>query len=667
MGVYEKALPLFQQVLGMRKKLLGEEHPDVAKSLNNLAMLYNKMGMYEKALPLCQKALEIFKQVLGEEHPDVATTLNNLATLYVATEKLEFALDAFSDAGEIYEHQYETLLPILSEREMLSFMQEERGYLHGVTSLCFTHPNTRAMELAFKTALQSKGRVFSVLWQQVRLSQIDDPALEEKSHRLHSIHAQLSRLFLSGRANLSVEEYQNKLRQLHEEKEEIESEIARRIGELAPTQEATRISIGNVAAAIPETHTLVEFVRFNLFNFRATKDEKQQDDARYMAFVLHRGRPELEMIDLGLAGEIEAQFKAFIEEVDPPRLGGLASLRRKGQALRKRLFDPLLPALGRTDKVIVAPDGVLNLLPLGILPDDKDDFLVDSYHFHYVSSGRDLLTWGIGSDAKLSPPVVFANPDFDRVIQPPKQPEQQMTMAANRRSRDHRGLRFDPLSGTAREAKAISKTLSQKGLTSTLHLQADAREKYLKQVQSPRILHLATHGFFLENLDWIITDKGMGIEWLKLVFADPLSARMAALPWLENPLLRSGLALAGANAGGGGKDEDGILTALESSVLDLQGTEVVVLSACKTGLGELQIGEGVYGLRRSFQLAGAQTVIASLWRVSDEYTAELMSNFYRRWLSGADKSTALRDSALEICKRKPHPYYWGAFICLGQM
>src|SRR5258706_16478368 len=174
---------------------------------------------------------------------------------------------------------------------------------------------------------------------------------------------------------------------------------------------------------------------------------------------------------------------------------------------------------------------------------------------------------------------------------------------------------------------------------------AAATESAIKQATAPRILHLATHGFFLSGNSTPTGERGS----------------------LENPLLRSGLALAGANLRNGGKD-DGILTALEASGLNLWGTKLVVLSACDTGVGEIRNGEGVYGLRRAFVLAGAESLVMSLWPVSDYTTRQLMSHYYQNLKQGVGRGDALRLVQLEMLRHDPklHPFYWANFIQSGE-
>jgi CHAT domain-containing protein len=223
-------------------------------------------------------------------------------------------------------------------------------------------------------------------------------------------------------------------------------------------------------------------------------------------------------------------------------------------------------------------------------------------------------------------------------------------------------LWFDRLPGTRAEGEAIATLLGVPA-----RVDADVLEGWLKtHCRSPRILHLATHGFFLPDQETEPRRADVG----RLDEPEGTLGRLSGLSLPENSMLRSGLALAGANTFLRSRTppepaEDGLLTAEDVAGLDLLATELVVLSACETGLGPIRIGEGVFGLRRAFVLAGAQTLVMSLWKVPDEATRELMEDFYRRVLSGRGRADALREAQLALKARHPEPFYWGAFICQG--
>jgi CHAT domain-containing protein len=229
--------------------------------------------------------------------------------------------------------------------------------------------------------------------------------------------------------------------------------------------------------------------------------------------------------------------------------------------------------------------------------------------------------------------------------------------APGRRSRDlaKQYERFEALPGSRLEGEHVAGMLGVEPW-----LQGEALEAPLKACRSPRILHLATHGFFLEDQKRDPDEQSP--------FAAPTLQRMVKI---ENPLLRAGLALAGANTFLAGETppaeaEDGLLTAEDVMGLDLLDTELAVLSACDTGSGSVRSGEGVFGLRRAFTVAGAKTLVMSLWEVPDEQTRELMEDFYRRLLAGEPRAEALRQAQLAMKARYPDPFYWGAWICQGE-
>jgi CHAT domain-containing protein len=235
--------------------------------------------------------------------------------------------------------------------------------------------------------------------------------------------------------------------------------------------------------------------------------------------------------------------------------------------------------------------------------------------------------------------------------------------AADQRSGDITDLRFGPLPGTQLEVEAIAPRLTNPILLT----EANATENALKQVQAPSILHIATHGFFLEDVEFVPPIDSRGE--FNIVSAAPgsLVPPTNRPTSTENPLLRSGLALAGFNTRDSA-GEDGVLTALEAVGLDLRGTRLVVLSACETGVGAVANGEGVYGLRRAFVMAGAESLLMSLWKVDDQGTAELMERYYGQLLDGEGRSEALRQVQLAFLQNggvQQHPYYWASFMFSG--
>jgi CHAT domain-containing protein len=377
-----------------------------------------------------------------------------------------------------------------------------------------------------------------------------------------------------------------------------------------------------VQQRIPQGAVLLEMVKYRPTDPRNPK----QGAERYGTYVI-RPSGEPDYVDLGEAGQIDklvGEFRAALST--PERL----AFRDLGRRLDEVIMRPVRGKLGNATTLYVAPEGSLNLVPLGALVDEKGAFLLERYTINYLASGRDLLHLGRAESAR-APSLIIADPAFDQQasVTPAQAGVQQF------RSRDFRSTRYERLPGTAAEAQTLKRVLPDAAvLTGTA-----ATETAAKKVAGPRILHIATHGFFLDDL--------------------PGES--------EDPMLRSGLVFAGVNALSSGAD-DGVLTALEASNLDLRGTRLVVLSACETGLGEVKNGEGVFGLRRAFVVAGAETLLMSLWQVADDATKDLMTSYYARLAKGEQRTEALRQAQLTLLKdeKTRHPFFWAAFISSGE-
>jgi len=319
------------------------------------------------------------------------------------------------------------------------------------------------------------------------------------------------------------------------------------------------------------------------------------------------------------------------------------------------VWAPLEKARGKADKVVLSSDGLLNLLPFAALVDSQGQSLVERYQLAYVTSGREL----VGVEGALPRPdsdlLLVANPSFDQKAAGSGNPGVAL------RSREFRGV-FTPLPGTERESREIPPLVASPKEQKQVLVGERATETAVKTARSPRILHLATHGFFLPDdesaLDAVkfggLPDRGITIV------PRPTGKRY------ENPLVRSGLAFAGANHATGITDgDDGILTALEITGMDLYGTELVVLSACETGLGKLSNGDEMIGLTRAFIYAGTPSVVTTLWKVNDRSSYELMREFYQH-LKTTKKSEALRQAQLKTMKEFPEPFYWAAYQLTGE-
>lgn len=643
-GRLDEAESLFQSTLAIWRTHLGNDHPRVGATLNNLAWLYLGQDRYQDALPLYRDALAIVQASGGEYHPDAATTLSSLAILYGAQGDIDQAVTTLAEGVEIEERNLDLNLATLAEAQRQSYATTVVNSTNLGISLHLQRDPTSvlARELALANILQRKGRILDAAtdsWQALRshLSVAERSRLDALAH----LRSQLANLIFSPPSTLSPEQYRREVARLRAEAQVLAVALARQSARFRV--ETTPVTLAAVQKRIPEDGVLVEFIRYQPFDFEAYG---WQGD-RYAAYLLFADGSS-QGIDLGEAAPLDQAVQTFSEalrRVD-------ASPTAASQALARLLWTPLAPYLQDVDQVLISPDGQLNRIPFEALQTPAGEYLVSQYAISYLNSGRDLLKFAT-SPPSTAPGVILASPNYDTGGRGAVRP-------GSLRSTDLTGFQVGPLPGTAAEAAAIAPLLPDAAVL----IGDDAAESRLKQVQAPQILHIATHGFFLTDLPRVATaGRGLGVE---AVTDSGTRAPQSEQP-LENPLLRSGLALAGFNQRSEG-EEDGVFTALEAAGLNLLGTQLVVLSACETGLGDIANGEGVYGLRRAFAIAGAETQLISLWQVDDHATQQLMVAYYQQLLAGGGRAESLRQVQLDLLNSNSpyeHPYYWAAFIVSG--
>jgi CHAT domain-containing protein len=577
-----------------------------------MADLHLELGDAGRAEKLYIAAQADLDKLFGKRAMLVLRLHLGLYGVHVATKRLDKAESVLAENLDIAERELGFVLASGTETDHIAYFSREAYQLDTAVGFNAQVAPTRASaaRLALTTLLRRKGRVLdaaaaSLVTLRGRLPAEDKKLLAE----LDEARAKLAKLAVSGPQ--ATPDYAKQVAALEDQIKRLEVTLAKRSADLKLALQS--VALADVQKKVPKDARLVEVVNYQPYA-RTGKPAR-----RYAAYVLaDRGDPTL--VDLGEAKPIDdavAKLRAALADPDNDRTAEL------GKALHDLTFAKLGRALGTTKHVVIAPDGALNVVPFAALHDGKQ-YLVKQYAFTYLTSGRDLLRFGVRGKSQGGA-IIFADPDFDgpKTAPPP-----------GRRSRAMQGLTWTRLPGTRQEADALAKSLTN----ATVYRDKLATETTLKAVRSPPILHLATHGFFLPDAEATV----------------------------ENPLLRSGLVFAGANALASGTD-DGVVTALEASTLDLRGTRLVVMSACETGVGKIVNGDGVYGLRRALVIAGAESLVMSLWQVDDTATRDLMDGYYRKLKTGAGRSAALRDVQRELHANPTyaHPYYWASFVAAG--
>ncbi len=637
LGDAEGALVVMRQVLTGRELALGPSHPDVAHSKVNIAAQLTKSGEIDEAQGLLREALATYENSAQRHAPDRAWGLRWLADVHILGGDLDAAIRTTRRAEDLEEEVLRRFLLAGSQQRRRHYLATLAAETEMTVSLHLVSAPKRAdaAEVALTAILRHKGRL--------QESQVDaigairrslDPAGTRLLEELQVLQAELA---AGARTREGAQPGQARL-------EALEAELAERSAVFRGRTADIRIT--SILREIPDHAALLEIYRFDPYEPGAPAGEVW-GEARYAAYLLGSDG-SLTWADLGRAEAIDERVvdlrTAIAAQGD---CGPTAS------ALWGLLLTPFSEALSGTDHLLISPDGPLNLLPFEVLVSPDGRYLAETTQVTLLSSGRDLLRFD-GAPEPRDPPLVLADPNFDA---PP------LTVHGTEPGGDLGSLRtWTRLEGTAAEAQALRAALESPRIMTGDR----ATKEVLARAHGPRILHVATHGFFDAPGARPARRSSRGA---KLLFGTPGDEAEDPPPnaYLNaDPMLRSGLVLAGANrsrVGSGG----GYLTALELSGLDLWGTQLAVLSACDTGVGEVRSGDGIYGLRRALVLAGSQTQVISLWEVPDLATADLMADFYAELAAGKGRSESLRAARLRMQQTpgRSHPWYWAAFVLSG--
>ncbi|HTG92366.1 MAG TPA: CHAT domain-containing tetratricopeptide repeat protein [Pyrinomonadaceae bacterium] len=645
---YVPAESALQRALNILTVVNGPDNPKIGRILEQLANIHYDQGHYDQAEALWQRALTVLKNANGSQHPSVARILDGLTKIYVARGEIARALDMQTQAVAIEDRNLSLNLAAGTERWKLSYLESLSNQTSRIISLhtTFASSNQSAAQLGAAAVLQRKGRVQDAMSESLdalrsRFGPEDQVLLDQ----LHMTTAQLARLLLDGPRKMNLEEYHQRIKTADEQRQRVEEEISLRSA--GYYERSHPVSLSQIQSAIPANAALIEFAVYRPFNPKARGAVDAYAEPHYVAYII-RDHGEVQWKELGPAKEIDQSIHEWRQALRNPKRKDVQALARLVDA---KVLQPIRESLLGVNQLLVSPDGELNLIPFACLRDEHGKYLVERYEVTYLTSGRELLRTNVARVSKTEP-VIFADPVFGSShfaeatqahASTSKVRVSNVTGRSRKQVEESSNRQFVPLSGTAAEAMSIKDLFPD----ATLLTGTAATESAIKQLNAPRILHIATHGFFFPD--------------------SPNVSRSEAQPnSINNPLLRSGLALAGANVRSG--TDDGILTALEATAINLWGTKLVVLSACDTGIGEVRTGEGVYGLRRAFALAGAETVVMSLWPASDYTSRKFMTSYYTRLKEGMGRGAALRRVQLEMLSRNNqlHPFYWANFIQSGE-
>jgi CHAT domain-containing protein/Tfp pilus assembly protein PilF len=672
---YDEAESLLKRSLEINEKIFGEGHVAVARMLENLSFIYGKTGKYSEVEPLLKRALDIREKVQGKDHPDVGLARNGMAILYAFTNRHFESHRMFVDAIAIEEKKRGNIFLVLSERQKLNYMKENKWIINGMILHAAQHLQKDNLEIAetFDAWFRWKGAVMEAQQRYIdALSYSETPEIRKKFEELNNTRRQIARLQLSGPEKTTPEEYKKRLEELEKEKESLEADLSGLSKDFALEKTIGKADIKKISEILQKGENDSVYVDFAHVSTSVWKGEtlfgkeEKVHGIRYLVFILLPDKePKVKLIDLSEAEKVDSHVRAYLEEINRAKEYGELPreriLKAEARALYELLLKPIEAEIRGKKHLYISPDGNLNLIPFEVLMTPEGKYLMEDYNITYIAAGRDIIRFMDATVAK-GEPVIMADPDYDMGLQEKVKVARDMgiieTRGAAPLSRDAKDMRFKRLPDTKQEANAIEGILKEKYKANVRNYQdKKALEEVLFKAKEPRVLHLATHGYFLRDEEVKTQPQIMGfISQEREKFVDP---------GIENPMLRSGIVLAGVNASLKEGRDDGVVSAEKILGLRLKGTDLVVLSACETGVGDVKSGEGVFGLKRSFILSGAKTVVMSLWSVPSKETTELMTDFYTLMAKGKTKAEAFREARLNLMKKKSNPFYWGAFIMVG--
>lgn len=648
-GKFEKAEPMYKEVLKLQESSTGKNNGLYARNLCYLATNYSERMNYASAIPLFEEAIRTWEQTTGTRNPTYNDIVNEYAlTLWHIGDSTK-VISLLNGLNDILLDQINSYFPGLSDREKTIFYQKRISNHVELFNYIGTQTHVGNPSIAgqmFNIQLSTKALLLNdnAKWKQ-RIRTSGDKKLfalyiswEDKQYAI---------------AKLYMENDSSKLRTLDNllaETNALEKELSKRSELFAQLTDKRRYIWKDVQQRLKQGEAAIEMIRLRKYGVTKIVTDISNpalpsyskydftDTVYYAALIITPSSKYPAMVLLKNGNELEKKGLSYYRNCIGSSVNDEKSYDLYWEPIAKELG-------GKINKIFFSPDGVYNSINLNTLLNPKSKkYILDETDLQLVTTTKDLFN-DLKEENSNKLAILFGYPDYQI------NKEKRAAMVEKERSDQpvyyalniERGTYLNELPGTKTEVENIAALLSAKNWEPEVFIEGKALEETLKDSFKPRVLHIATHGYFKP-------DSLMSVN--------------------KNPLLQSGLMLAGAGSTIDGdkddKTEDGILTAYEAMNLNLDNTDLVVLSACETGLGEVRNGEGVYGLQRAFKVAGARTIIMSLWKVSDESTQELLTSFYKYWLESGNKGDAFKKAQLDIRVKYPSPFYWGAFVMVGE-
>lgn len=596
------------------KNTLTENSPAYAKVISDLGNFYRYKGRYAEAEPLLQKVLQIREQAFGTIHPLYVQSQEDMAILLWKKKDIGKAYPLYHDAMEKTLDFINRYFPPMSEAEKTKYWDMlsprfQRFYNFAVEAGAV---NKDILSDLFEYRAATKGLLLS------STRKISEAILSGGNAQLINDYTewidhkeQLTAFYAYSKEELK--EQNVNLDSLESNVNRMEKNLSANSKEFANFYFTGKTKVSEVQKELKADEALIEIIRLRNF------EQVFTDQCRYLGLVVTKGNPQPKIVMLENGNDLENKYSKTYRLLIKNKLNDDQSYAQ--------YWAPFEPEVKGKKRIYVSLDGVYNQLNLYTLKKTGGDYLLNQLDIILVGNPRDLITTNSKGNAAGKKATLIGFPDYGSGV-------------------------IVQLPGTKVEVDGINKVLKSSGYQVAELTQKDATETNLKSAKEVSILHIATHGYFLKDVE--------KTSWPIGVHADNAK---------DNVLLRSGLMLTGASDADKSKagldsSNNGIITSYEAMNLDLKGTNLVVLSACETGLGEIKAGEGVYGLQRAFLVAGAEAIVMSLWKVDDAATQQLMNNFYNNLVKTSDKQKAFKQAQQQLMTKFKEPFYWGAFVMM---
>ena len=657
MGRHIQATAHFNEVIQIQERTVGKEHPFYASTLHHRGDLAAFQGNTDGAKADFLEALDIRRKTLGKSHPKYAETLRKLASLHWHLGEISEAKDIYKDLFDNYFDQINNYFAILSEDEKASFFFNKlKPSFEEFNNFAIENrvDNPELIGDMYNYQLRTKGLILSSTNKvHAQILSSGDSSLIKRYDAWIVTKEQLSKVMATAGQKENDLDVADSLRTAANQ---MERELSLASDQFAKTFDRQPITWQQVRNRLKPGEAAIEIVRYR--DYSPANSGSYSNEVHYAGLVIRHDtvvRPQVVIIPSGLV--LETRYLANYRNA--------VRFKVEDHYSYNQYWKPLTPVLEGIQKLYFSPDGVYNIVSLNsLLNPETQKFIIEEIFLEFVTNTNELVKTKKES-RQTGNAYLIGFPNYNRGMSEADSSQQsgsneELDRSARGTRGGMRGLRgtlsryirsnalLADLPGTKREVETIAVLHESANHHNEVLMENEAAEENLKKLVNPKTLHIATHGFFLDD--------------------EPPPSREGG--YVDNPLLRSGLILAGANSFLMGEEhhpnEDGILTAYEAMNMTLDETEIVVLSACETGLGTVSNGEGVYGLQRAFRVAGAKAIIMSLWQVDDDATQELMTQFYTFWLESNDKHDAFYKAQLALKEKYPAPFYWGAFIMVGE-